>query len=235
MTNGHGERRSQNGSPLRCENSCQACGSITSRWLAIKRNRVVTEVGPRRTMPSGGLIAMGNARNLARDLRAGLFGLTFRQARYPVRPGAGMRLWSPSATYMRSRWHFFATPDGLRGNRQERRGRPVWTFEERLLSRACVCFVRDEPRRERCAPTACGLRRRMPSSISSQSPKMAGRLHAQLPDSIPSWRSFPAAAKARTRTARFLLEVTRELAVRRSPIGGILSIAQGTRSEPFCR
>jgi uncharacterized protein (TIGR03492 family) len=39
-------------------------------------------VGPRRAMPSGGLIAMGNVRNLARDLRSGLLGLTRDQWRF---------------------------------------------------------------------------------------------------------------------------------------------------------
>ena len=37
------------------------------------------EVGPRRAMPSGGLIAMGNVANLMRDLRAGLLPLVVAQ------------------------------------------------------------------------------------------------------------------------------------------------------------
>ena len=36
------------------------------------RHETMHEVGPRRSMPSGGLIAMGNLRNLARDFAAGL-------------------------------------------------------------------------------------------------------------------------------------------------------------------
>ncbi|HEY7788857.1 MAG TPA: lipid-A-disaccharide synthase-related protein [Casimicrobiaceae bacterium] len=36
-------------------------------------------VGPRADMPSGGLVAFWNLRNIARDLGAGLIGLTFRQ------------------------------------------------------------------------------------------------------------------------------------------------------------
>jgi uncharacterized protein (TIGR03492 family) len=39
----------------------------------------LTVVGPNRAMPSGGLVAMGNLRALARDLHAGLAGLVLRQ------------------------------------------------------------------------------------------------------------------------------------------------------------
>lgn len=39
----------------------------------------VTVVGPRADMPSGGLVAFWNLRNIARDLGAGLIGLTLRQ------------------------------------------------------------------------------------------------------------------------------------------------------------
>ena len=38
-----------------------------------------TAVGPRADMPSGGLVAFWNVRNIARDLGAGLIGLTLRQ------------------------------------------------------------------------------------------------------------------------------------------------------------
>ena len=40
------------------------------------------EVGPRRAMPSGGLVAMGNVRAFARDLGAGFVGLFFAQLRF---------------------------------------------------------------------------------------------------------------------------------------------------------
>jgi len=40
------------------------------------------DVGPARAMPSGGLIAMGNVRNIARDVRSGLLGLTLAQFRF---------------------------------------------------------------------------------------------------------------------------------------------------------
>ncbi|MGB8520993.1 MAG: hypothetical protein WCD38_12605, partial [Candidatus Tumulicola sp.] len=40
------------------------------------------DVGPRAAMPSGGLIAMGNVRNIVRDVRAGLLGLTLAQRRF---------------------------------------------------------------------------------------------------------------------------------------------------------
>ena len=39
----------------------------------------MADVGPMCVMPSGGLIAMGNVRNIARDVRSGLIGLTLAQ------------------------------------------------------------------------------------------------------------------------------------------------------------
>ena len=39
-------------------------------------------VGPRRAMPSGGLIAMGNVRGIAQDVRGGLNPLTWAQAAF---------------------------------------------------------------------------------------------------------------------------------------------------------
>jgi uncharacterized protein (TIGR03492 family) len=46
------------------------------------RARFMNEVGPRRVMPSGGLIAMGNVGNIVRDVRGGLLGLTLAQRRF---------------------------------------------------------------------------------------------------------------------------------------------------------
>ena len=49
------------------------------------------EVGPRRAMPSGGLIAMGNVRNIARDLRSGLLALTLAQRAFLARARGDVR------------------------------------------------------------------------------------------------------------------------------------------------
>ena len=46
------------------------------------KTRNATDVGPRRRMPSGGLVAMGNVSNIARDLRGGLARLTVEQIRF---------------------------------------------------------------------------------------------------------------------------------------------------------
>jgi tetraacyldisaccharide 4'-kinase len=42
----------------------------------------LVDVGPQRTLPSGGLVAMGNVRAFAADVRAGFFGLLLRQAAF---------------------------------------------------------------------------------------------------------------------------------------------------------
>src|ERR1035441_7570371 len=46
------------------------------------------EVGPQRQMPSGGIVAMGNLTNIARDVVGGLIGLTLAQRRFLVRSRA---------------------------------------------------------------------------------------------------------------------------------------------------
>jgi len=46
------------------------------------RSQFMRDVGPQDVMPSGGLIAMGNVRNIVRDMRGGLVGLTLAQRRF---------------------------------------------------------------------------------------------------------------------------------------------------------
>ena len=92
------------------------------------------EVGPRRTMPSGGLIAMGNVRNLARDLRAGLIALTWNQARF-LRNARGEydAAVAVGDVYALADGVAGAIADRLRRNREERRVAPYGRFEARVL------------------------------------------------------------------------------------------------------
>ncbi|MBV9403527.1 MAG: hypothetical protein JO018_07330, partial [Candidatus Eremiobacteraeota bacterium] len=83
VTNGHGEQAIA----ARIATELDTIGDFQMDHLSLVGDDVAASVllrpvGPRRRMPSGGLIAMGNVRNFLRDLRAGLATHTFAQLRY---------------------------------------------------------------------------------------------------------------------------------------------------------
>ncbi len=100
------------------------------------------EVGPRRSMPSGGLIAMGNVRNILRDLQAGLTGphpraaAIFARGRAHVsrRSGGGRRICvvhgAPCA----------CCRDDIRRDGQERVRRALW-ISGRARHGTCTCRI----------------------------------------------------------------------------------------------
>ena len=83
VTNGHGEQAIA----ARIATELDTIGDFQMDHLSLVGDDVAASallrpVGPRRKMPSGGLIAMGNVRNFLQDLRAGLATHTFAQLRY---------------------------------------------------------------------------------------------------------------------------------------------------------
>ncbi|MBV8689155.1 MAG: hypothetical protein JOZ59_03505 [Candidatus Eremiobacteraeota bacterium] len=83
VTNGHGEQAIA----ARIAKELGAIGGVAIDHLSLVGDDVATTellrpVGPRRRMPSGGLVAMGNVRNLLRDVRAGLIAHTIAQLRF---------------------------------------------------------------------------------------------------------------------------------------------------------
>ena len=234
VTNGHGETAiaERIAAELR-----ELVPGVQLDHLALVGNQTETalrEVGPRRAMPSGGLIAMGNARNLARDLRAGLFGLTFRQARYL---SAARRRYevvvAVGDVYALAMAFVARRPTVFVGTAKSVKVAPYGRFEERLLSRACVCFVRDDATTE--ALSAHGVRAEAANAIVdlfavSKDAEAAARAIAGFD---PVLALFPGSRESAYEDGAFLLEVTRELAVRRSTLGGILSIARGLDASRF--
>jgi uncharacterized protein (TIGR03492 family) len=107
-------------------------------------------VGPRRAMPSGGLVAMGNVRAFSRDLRAGFATLLARQlgflwsmrSRYDVVLAVGDAYALALAFAVRARTVFVGTAKSVYVA-------PYGPFERTLLRRADLTFVRDEPTAER--------------------------------------------------------------------------------------
>jgi uncharacterized protein (TIGR03492 family) len=102
-------------------------------------------VGPRRAMPSGGLVAMGNVRAFWRDLRAGFIELLAAQllflvkarARYDVVVAVGDAYALALALLTR-------TPTVFVGTAKSVHVAPYGPFERVLLRRALRAFVRDE-------------------------------------------------------------------------------------------
>jgi uncharacterized protein (TIGR03492 family) len=119
-------------------------GGLETRANAVADSRL-REVGPRRQMPSGGLLAMGNVRNIIGDVRAGLIGHTLAQLRF---------LRGVQATYrvVVAVGDVYALVMALRarggatmyvGTAKSVYVAPYGALEERIIARAQSVFVRD--------------------------------------------------------------------------------------------
>jgi hypothetical protein len=79
VTNGHGEASIAG----RIAQELRELGAFATGHFALvgsgHGDSAFVDVGPQRTMPSGGLVAMGNVRAFAADVRAGFFGLAGSQ------------------------------------------------------------------------------------------------------------------------------------------------------------
>lgn len=190
--------------------------------------RNAVDVGPRRPMPSGGLIAMGNLPNIVRDLRAGLAALTLEQWRFlrasrgrydaVVATGDAFALWMALVT---------KAPVAYVGTAKSARVARYGRGERRLLRRARAVFVRDEA-------TAIDLQRHR---VDARAP---GNVIADL-FSGPDAPEFGAAIEGFARVvailpgsrdrayddAAFLVDVFMRVARRRPSLGAVLSVAPG--------
>jgi uncharacterized protein (TIGR03492 family) len=192
------------------------------------------EVGPRRTMPSGGLIAMGNVGNLLRDLRAGLLPLVASQRRflrrvrgsYAVAVAVGDVYALAMTLHARSSTVFVGTAKSVSVAR-------YGAFEERILARAKACFVRDEA-------TADALRRHgllvEPSAnviVDLFAPDDDAAVDAATAGFATMLALFPGSRVSAYDDAVFLLQVLREIAGSRADVGAVLSIARGLDAGRF--
>ena len=189
--------------------------------------RHARDVGPRRRMPSGGLIAMFNLPNILRDLRAGLLGLTLEQWRWlrashgrydaVIATGDAYALWM--ALRARSRTVFVGTAKSVLTAR--------YGFgERRVLRHADEVFVRDEA-------TADDLRRH---GVAAEAP---GNVIVDLfaapaegPTLAPAIEGFdvvvallPGSRAEAYDNASFLMDVVAAVARERPGIGAVLSLA----------
>lgn len=234
VTNGHGEAAiaGRIAAELR-----RLADGFQLDHLALVGNRPqsgLADVGPRRAMPSGGLIAMGNARNLAQDLRAGLLALTLTQAkfllsarnRYEGVVAVGDAYALAMAFLARRATVFVGTAKSVEVA-------PYGGFEERLLARAAACFVRDEATAR--ALRARGLRVDAANAIADLFPASEDAPSADraMDAFAPAIALLPGSRESAYDDAAFLLAVTAELAVGRSTLGGVLSIAEGLDPNRF--
>lgn len=103
-------------------------------------------VGPRRRMPSGGLVAMGNVRAFARDLGAGFASLFFEQLAFlrTVRDRYDLVV-AVGDAYALGLAFLTGLPAVYVGTAKSVYVAPYGPFERTLLRRALRVFVRDEP------------------------------------------------------------------------------------------
>lgn len=193
------------------------------------------EVGPRRRMPSGGLIAMGNVWNITRDLRAGLLGLTLAQRKflrgaqesYDAAVVVGDAYALAMASAVRKPLVFVGTAKSVAVA-------PYGPFERRILRNARECFVRDEA-------TARELRRYgLKAEVANAIVDLFATpddpaAQAVLDGFDPALALFPGSRESAYDDGAFLLDVTRRLAESRPSLGAALSIARGLEPQRFAR
>lgn len=176
-------------------------------------------VGPRRVLPSGGLVAMGNVRAFARDLVAGFPALLCAQlaflrrarGRYAAVVAVGDAYALGFALLTEGKPIFVGTAKSVFVA-------PYGAFERHLLRRAATVYVRDEPTARDL--TAHGVRAEAPGNVIAD-------LARPEPPALPgTWLGLlPGSRENAYVDAVRLAQVARALAARRPDIGALLSVA----------
>ncbi|MGA2758860.1 MAG: hypothetical protein ABSF08_00895 [Candidatus Cybelea sp.] len=192
------------------------------------------EVGPRRTMPSGGLIAMGNVRNLMQDLRAGLLPLVAAQRKFlaSVRGSYAVAV-AVGDVYGLAMTLRARVPTVFVGTAKSVSVARYGALEERVLRGARACFVRDEA-------TAQALREHglcvEPSAnviVDLFAPGDDPAVEAAVAGFATMLALFPGSRAGAYDDAGFLLAVLREIAGAKPGVGAVLSIARGLDAQRF--
>ena len=192
------------------------------------------EVGPRRAMPSGGLVAMANVRNVLRDVRAGLLGLIVRQRRFlrgvRGRYDAAVAVGDAYVLGMTLR---AAAPSIFVGTAKSVNVAPYGRYERRVLSRAALRFVRDEPTAQRLRRDGLEVEPGANVIVDLFAPEGDERLIEATRDFSPSIAMLPGSRGGAYADAAFLLAVFRAVLPRYPKLGAILSIAPGLDASRF--
>ena len=226
VTNGHGEiaiaeriaHDVRELAPALAIDHLPLVGDSTSAYMR--------EVGPRRPMPSGGLIAMGNVGNIAADLRGGLLALTWEQRAFLRRArGTYARVVAIGDVFALLMALAARAPTTYVGTAKSVRVAPYGFFERRVLRRADVVFVRDEATAQRLR--AQGVDAQAPGNVivdlfgGEDDP----RADAAAEGFAPVLAVFPGSRQSAYADARFLLEIVARVAEHRPHVGAIVSIA----------
>ena len=194
----------------------------------------LTVVGPRRAMPSGGLVAMGNVRAILRDLRAGFAGLLAAQidfllrarSRYEIVVAVGDAYALALAFLTRTRTVFVGTAKSVYVA-------PYGPFERTLLRRAARAFVRDAPTAQRLLAANVDARAAGNTIVDLVDPEAAparaagGQPPRRWIGILPGSREEAYADGVR------LARTVRELGLRDAGIGGLFSIAPTLEAGRF--
>ncbi|MGC2129420.1 MAG: hypothetical protein WA629_04900, partial [Candidatus Aquilonibacter sp.] len=150
ITNGHGEIAIADRIAQEVRALDDAIAIDHFALVGDSRSAIMREVGPRQVMPSGGLLAMGNLRNIARDVGSGLLTLTYRQRRFlkGVR-GDYARVVAIGDVFALLMGLAVRAPLTYVGTAKSVRVAPYGFFERRALRRADEIFVRDAPTAQR--------------------------------------------------------------------------------------
>ncbi len=188
------------------------------------------DVGPRRKMPSGGIIAMGNVRNLVRDAVAGLGPLTIAQWRFLARNGrnyaAVIAVGDAFALFMALRAH---TPVIFVGTAKSVYVAPYGRFEERLIRLASAAFVRDAATVQMLETH--GVRAREANVMADLG--VAEQASRPTLTGDPLVAIFPGSRDNAYEQAAFLLRVVAGAQELLPGIGAVLSVAPGLKAEKF--
>jgi uncharacterized protein (TIGR03492 family) len=190
------------------------------------RSEIMREVGPRRAMPSGGLLAMGNVGNIVRDVGGGLLGLTYAQRRFLTGArGTYDRVVAVGDVYALLMALAAHAPVTYVGTAKSVRVAPYGFFERRVLRRAQDVFVRDDATAQRLREQ--GVDAQAPGNVivdlfgTHDDP----RADDAADGFAPMLAVFPGSRQTSYRDARFLLDVIRRVASDRPTLGAVMSIA----------
>lgn len=225
VSNGHGEvaiasRIARELGGMRCEHMALVAAAPAGN---------LQPVGPLKAMPSGGLIAMGNVRNIVRDVASGLLGHTLAQLRflraargtYDVAVAVGDVFALIMALTARARSTVYV------GTAKSVHHAKYGPLERRVIARAQRAFVRDEA-------TAQSLRLR---GIGACAANVIVDLYA-VPDAgritvpfSPLLALFPGSREQAYEDAVSLCAIVRDLAASDAKIGALLSVAPGLDAQ----
>ncbi len=231
VSNGHGEAAiaERIGAELRAA----APGTFVLEHLPLvgqgAGSDVLATVGPRRDLPSGGLVAMGNVRNFARDLGAGFATLLAGQIGF-LRAG---RTRYACAVAVGDVYALLLTLlSGVRtvfvGTAKSVYVAPYGAFERRVLRRAARIFVRDRATAERLR--AQGVPAEAPGNV------IVDLLRDDGEPPPGTWLGvLPGSRPAAYHDGVRLAAVVRALGSRTPPVEALFSVARTLEPERFAR